>query len=424
MKISRRKFNSALATSLGALAIPPSVIGQNKKRVVIIGGGAGGATAARDIALGSKENIDVTLIDSSASYTSCFYSNLYLGGFRSFDSITHSYDALKSDLNINVVQGYATEIDRSSQIVKLDSGQNIAYDRVVVAPGIDIMFDSIAGYSKEAAEFAPHAWQGGSQTSLLRKQMDTLVDGQNIVMVAPPNPYRCPPGPYERASMMAHMIKAKGFKNSRVSILDTKPKFSKQALFSQGWAQHYPDIIEWLPPDVHGGVIGVDAKAGIVETDLDVFEGAVLNIIPAMTAGAIAGNAGLTDESGFCPVDGASMRSRVDDNIFVIGDASIAGAMPKSAFSANSQARIAAMNILGDLTGSAVSSAVYANICWSLISPDNGVKVGALYSADKAGEIVADSTFISEAGESAELRKTTYQESIGWYDSIITDMFG
>ena len=254
--------------------------------------------------------------------------------------------------------------------------------------------------------------------------MDALEDGQNVVIVAPPNPYRCPPGPYERASMMAHMIKEKGFKNSVVSVLDVKPKFSKQALFTEGWQEHYPDIIEWLPPDIHGGITNVDAEAGVVETDLDTFEAAVINIIPAMKAGAIAGNSGLTDDSGYCPVDGASMRSRRDESVFVIGDASIAGAMPKSGFSANSQAKIAVMNVLADLTGSEVTPAQFANVCWSLISTDNAVKVGAFYSADKNGDIVADSTFISEAGEDDALRTTTYQESVGWYAGITADMFG
>lgn len=422
MKINRRCFNLILASSVGAIVTPIPVIGQSKPHVVVVGGGAGGATAARYIA--ASNEVEVTLIDSSETYTSCFYSNLYLGGFRTFESITHSYENLKTSYGINVVNGYVTSIDRDTRVIKLASGETFKYDKAVVAPGIALQYTSMPGYSEEAAEIAPHAWQGGQQTELLRKKMDALVDGQNIVMVPPPNPYRCPPGPYERASMMAHMIKAKGFTNSRVTILDTKPKFSKQGLFSQEWARLYPDIIEWFPPDVHGGITGINASAGLVETDLDAFEGALLNVIPAMTAGIVADNSGLTDDSGFCPVDGASMRSRIDENIFVVGDASIAGAMPKSAYSANSQARVAAINILGELTGSKVSRAAYANICWSLISRDNGVKVGASYSADDAGEIMADSTFISQAGESPEVRKTTYEESISWYDSIIADAFG
>ena len=223
--------------------------------------------------------------------------------------------------------------------------------------------------------------------------------------------------------MMAHVIKSRGFKNSQIIILDPKPKFSKQALFQEGWEKHYPGMIEWYGPDVHGGIVNVDAKAGIVETDLDEFSGAVLNIIPQQKAGSIAFAAGLTDDTGYCPIDATSMRSTIDDNIFVIGDASIAGAMPKSGFSANSQAKVAALAIRNDLTGLSIDAAVYSNTCWSLSAADDGVKVGASYEAID-GKITSTSTFISKPGESSELRETTYLESLGWYSAISVDMFG
>jgi len=224
--------------------------------------------------------------------------------------------------------------------------------------------------------------------------------------------------------MMAHLLSSKGFENSRIFILDPKEKFSKQSLFSEGWEKHYPGMIEWFSPDVHGGILGVDAQAGTVETDLDTFEGALLNIIPAQKAGAIATTSGLTDESGFCPVDAQSMRSEIDENIFVIGDASIAGDMPKSGFSANSQAKVAAMTIRSELLSSKLYPASYANVCWSLISLADGVKVGAHYAPGDDGRISSTSTFISQPGETAEVRKATYQESVGWYASITKDMFG
>ena len=242
-------------------------------------------------------------------------------------------------------------------------------------------------------------------------------------MVAPPNPYRCPPGPYERASMMAHVLKAKGHTGAKIVILDPKPKFSKQGLFAEGWEKHYPGMVEWYGPDVHGGIKGVDPAAGTVQTDFDTFKGALVNVIPAQRAGAIAAEAGLTDASGFCPIDPASMRSKVDDAIFVVGDASIAGDMPKSAFSANSQAKVAAMTIRGDLTGSRTFPARYSNTCWSLIETDDGVKVGAQYSpAD--GKIASTTSFVSQTGEPADLRRDNYGESVGWYESITTDIFG
>ncbi|NND90791.1 MAG: FAD-dependent oxidoreductase, partial [Granulosicoccus sp.] len=387
-------------------------------------GGAGGATAARYLAKDAEDQLDITLIDDSDTYTTCFYSNLYLGDFRNFESITHRYDTLASDYGISMKTARAMSVDRQAREVVLGDGSRVPYDRLLLSPGIDLQYDSVPGYSEADAQIAPHAWQGGSQTQLLKQKLDALQNGQNIVMVAPPNPYRCPPGPYERVSMMAHVLKSKGFTDSRIYILDPKDKFSKQALFSDGWAKYYPETIEWFSPDVHGGILSVDANAGTVETDFDTFKGDLLNIIPAQTAGAIAVEAGLTNESGFCPIDADSMRSSTDENIFVIGDASVAGAMPKSAFSANSQAKVAAMTIRADLLSSRLFPAKYSNTCWSLIATDDGVKVGASYSPGEDGQIQSTSTFISQTDEDSATRKATYEESISWYSAITTDMFG
>lgn len=419
-KLNRRQFNTLLGAGAASLAMPFTSRAQAKPKVVVVGGGAAGATAARYIAQDS--GIDVTLISASDSYTTCFFSNLYLGGFRTFDSITHSYDKLAAG-GVDVKIGFAEGVDTVGRTVSLKDGSTVSYDRLVVAPGIDLKYDSVPGYSAADAEVAPHAWQAGPQTQLLKTKLDALENGQHVVMVPPTNPYRCPPGPYERVSMMAHMMKSRGLNDSKVIILDPKPKFSKQGLFQEGWTKHYDGMIEWYGPDVHGGIVNVDAAAGTVETDLDTFEGAVLNVIPAQKAGSIAFAAGLTNDTGFCPIDATSMRSTTDENIYVIGDASIAGAMPKSGFSANSQAKVAAMNVRGDLTGASVSAATYSNTCWSLIATDDGVKVGANYEAVD-GKIASTSKFISATGEDAELRKTTYMESVGWYAGISTDMFG
>lgn len=424
VKLSRRRFGSILGLGTAALVVPNPLLGQSKPRVVVVGGGAGGATAARYLAKDSEGQLDVTLIEDSETYTSCFYSNLYIGGFRTFDSITHRYDKLVSDYGITMKKGRAVDIDRQARNVVMNDGTRVAYDRLVLSPGIELIYDSVPGYSEEDSNLAPHAWQAGPQTELLKQKLDALENGQDIVMVTPANPYRCPPGPYERVSMMAHMLTSKGFTDSSIYILDPKSKFSKQGLFTAGWEQYYPGMIEWLSPEIHGGILAVDAIAGTVETDLDTFEGALLNIIPAQQAGAIASVAGLSNESGFCPIEADSMRSTVDENVFVIGDASIAGAMPKSGFSANSQAKVAAMTIRGDLLSSRVFPARYSNTCWSLIATDDGVKVGASYAPGDDGTIQSTSTFISQGDEDAALRKVTYEESVGWYSSIITDMFG
>jgi len=324
---------------------------------------------------------------------------------------------------VKVVHELATAIDRDKKEVVLAGGKRVPYDRLLVAPGIDIKYDSVPGYSEAAAEIMPHAWKPGPQTQLLVKKLNALKDGDQIVMIAPPNPYRCPPGPYERASMFAHVLKKKGYKKSRIVILDPKPAFSKQGVFAEGWENHYPGMIEWQDPKMHGGIKGVDAKTGSVMTDLSDYKAALVNVIPAQWAGKIARDANLTNASGYCPIDAASMKSTVDPNIFVVGDASIAGEMPKSAFSANSQAKVAAMVIRSELTQSRAFPARYSNTCWSLIAPDDDIKVGASYEP-KDGVIKASSTFVSQKGESADLRKQNYKESVDWYNGITADIFG
>ena len=420
---TRRTALWTLGAGAAALGMPSILRAETKPRVVVLGGGAGGATAARYIAKDSKGALDVTLIDAAEKFTTCFFSNLYLGGFRDFDSITHGYDTLESSYGIAKVTAYATAIDRNAKQVILADGGKVPYDRLVVSPGISLLYDSVPGYSEALSEAAPHAWKAGRQTQILKEKLDALEDGQNVVMLPPPNPYRCPPGPYERASMMAHLLSSKGLTNSKVVILDVKEKFSKKGLFLEGWENHYPGMVEWYGPDIHGGIKHVDVAGGTVETDLDTFKGALLNIIPAQRAGEIAQIAGLTDDSGFCPIDPASMRSQADPNIFVIGDASIAGDMPKSAFSANSQAKVASMTVRADLLGSKLFPAKYANTCWSLIATDDSVKVGGQY-APGDGKIASTAGFISQMHEEPERRQANYEESVGWYKGIVSDMFG
>ncbi|WP_319774658.1 NAD(P)/FAD-dependent oxidoreductase [Breoghania sp.] len=421
--LSRRQFGLLAGAAITTLAAPSIVRASGVPKVVVVGGGPGGATTARYIAKDARDAVDVTLIDANPRYTTCFFSNLYLAGMRSFESITHGYDALEANYGISFVNARAAAVERDAKEVVLADGSRVPYDRLVIAPGIDVIHESVPGYSRQAEEIMPHAWKAGPQTQLLKQRLDALEDGQQIVMVAPPNPYRCPPGPYERASMFAHVLKARGHTRSRIIILDYKPKFSKQALFAEGWEEFYPGMIEWYGPDVHGGILGVDPEAGTVETDFDTFTGALVNVIPAQKAGIIAREAGLADDSGFCPIDAASMRSALDDSIFILGDASIAGAMPKSAFSANSQAKVAAMNVRGDLVGSKIFPARFTNTCWSLIETDNAVKVGGQYAPGADG-IASTSTFISQIHEPADLRKTNAEEAVGWYQGITADIFG
>ena len=423
--LSRRRFTHLAGASLAVAATPlaaPAAIGQAKPKLVVIGGGPGGGTAARYAAKDSKGAVDVTLIEPQKNFTTCFFSNLYVGGFRDFKSITHNYDKVKKE-GVKVVASWADKIDRDKKEVVLAGGKRVAYDKLLVAPGIDLKWDSVPGYSEKVAEQMPHAWKAGPQTQLLVKRLNALKDGDMIVMIAPPNPYRCPPGPYERISMFAHVLKKKGFKKSKIIILDPKDAFSKQGLFMEGWEKHYPGMIEWQDPKVHGGIKGLDVKTNSVKTDLSTYKAGLVNVIPAQMAGKIARDAGLTNQSGWCPIDPASMKSKVDPNIYIVGDASIAGDMPKSGFSANSQAKVAAMAIRGELTGSRVFPARYNNTCWSLIATDDDVKVGGAYEPAE-DKIKAASTFISQKGEAADLRKQNFKESVDWYNGIVADIFG
>lgn len=424
MSFDRRQFLGGSTVFAGAMIFgAPAVLGQAKPRVVVIGGGAGGATAAKYIAKDSNGAIAVTLVEPNAQYQTCFHSNLYLGGFRDYASITHNYSALKKKHSVNVVKDRAGKIDREKKEVILASGKKLPYDRLVVSPGIDLKYDSVPGWSEAAEQTMPHAWKPGAQTLLLRKRLDAVPNGGVVVMVAPPNPYRCPPGPYERVSMMAHALKKARKDRCKIFVIDPKETFSKQALFQEGWEKHYKGMVEWLGPKVHDGLKSVDPKTNTVVTGFETYKNAALvNVIPAQMAGAIARDAQLANASGFCAIDPASMQSAVDKNIYVLGDASIAGDMPKSAFSANSQAKVAAMKIRGELTSSKTFDARYTNTCWSLIETDDCVKVGGAYEP-KDGKIAASSTFVSQTKESADLRKQTQAENMGWYAGITADIF-
>lgn len=418
--ITRRGFAAGSLAAAGLLAAPAVLRAQAKPRLVVIGGGPAGATVAKYVARDSQGAIDVTLVEPLDKFVTCFHSNLFLGGFRDFASITHPYKL--APYGVKHVRQTASAIDRDKKQVRLADGSTLDYDRLVVAPGIDLKFDSVPGYSEAAAEIMPHAWKPGAQTELLKKQLDSLSDGATIVMLAPPNPYRCPPGPYERVSCMAHVLKSKGHSKSRIVVIDPKDKFSKMALFQEGWQKHYPGMVEWMDPQMHGGVKSVDPKANTVTTDLETIKANLVNVIPAQMAGKIARDAGLANQTGFCPIDATNMKSDQDPNVFVLGDAAIAGAMPKSAFAANSQAKVVAMAVRGELANARTFPARYANTCWSIIETDDTVKVGGRYEP-KDGKIAEVEGFVSKTGESADIRKQTTDENMGWYSGIVADIF-
>ena len=267
----------------------------------------------------------------------------------------------------------------------------------------------------------PHAWQGGPQTQLLRRQIEAMEQGGLFILAAPPDPYRCPPGPYERVCSIAHHFKEHN-PSAKILILDAKEKFSKQGLFEEAWAKHYDGMIEWVPGEFGGKVIAVEPTAMTVTTEDETHQAAAANIVPRQAAGDIAHRAGLTDESGWCPIAPATMQSRMNPDIHVVGDACIAGDMPKSAFSANSQAKVCAMAVRSALTGAQAFAPRFRNVCWSTLAPEDAVKIGANYEAT-ADKIASIEGFISEVGESADIRAQTRAEAEAWYAGIIADVF-
>jgi NADPH-dependent 2,4-dienoyl-CoA reductase/sulfur reductase-like enzyme len=421
MTLNRRTFLGTSAAASLTLAAPMvQAASHGKPRVVVVGGGAGGATAARYIAKDSKGEIDVMLIEPTRTYYTCFFSNLYLGGIKDIADIGHSYGTLAAS-GVNVVHDWAVGVDRDAKTVALAGGGSVPYDKLILSPGIDFVDGAVEGWDLSAQNAMPHAYKAGSQSELLKAQLMAMPEGGTFAMVAPPNPFRCPPGPYERVSMVAHFLKANN-PTAKIIVADPKPKFSKQSLFEEGWGNHYSGMIDWIGDDFGGGNVSVDPEAMTVSIDGEVTNVDVCNMIPAMKAGRIAEMAGVTD-GNWAPVNAADMSSKADGDIYVLGDASQQGDMPKSGFSANSQAKVCANAVRGALTGSKVFPAKFSNTCWSLIDTNDGVKVGATYEATDE-KIAKVDGFISKVGETAELRKTTYEESEGWYAGITADMFG
>jgi len=421
MTLNRRKF-MAVGTVAAASLSAPAVLGQGagRPRVVVIGGGSGGATAARYIAKDSDGAIDVTLVEPSRSYYTCYFSNLYIGGFTDLEEISHSYGTLAAKYGINVVHDWALDVDRDAKTVRLAGGETVPYDKLILSPGIDFVEDAVPGWSLAEQNRMPHAYKAGSQSELLKAQIMAMPEGGRFAMVAPPNPYRCPPGPYERVSMVAHVLKERN-PTAKILIVDPKDKFSKQALFEEGWQRHYSGMIERIGPDFGGGNTSVDPEVMTIDIDGMVERVDVCNVIPAQKAGHIAEMAGVT-HGNWAPVNAADMSSTVDPDIHVLGDAAAQGDMPKSGFAANSQAKVCAMAVRGALTDSRVFPAKFTNTCWSLIAEEDGVKVGATYEATE-GKIAKVDGFISQTGEDAATRKATYEESVGWYSGITSDMF-
>ena len=427
--LTRRHFiqlstGIAVASAIGF----PLIVQGAKKQVVVIGGGAGGATAAKFIAK-ADASIEVTLIEANKEYHTCFMSNEVLGGEREINSLKFGYEGLAKH-GVKVIHSKVTGINPTAKKVTTEAG-DLSYDSLIVSPGVEMKWGAIKGYDEGVIEKIPHAWKAGPQTVLLKKQLEAMKNGGVVIIASPPNPYRCPPGPYERASQIAHYLKQHKPK-SKVIILDAKDNFSKQPLFTQAWKELYGfetdnSMIEWIPASKEGKVVRVDAKKMAVYSGEmeDEHKAAVINIIPPQTAGKIAIDADLADESGWCPVDKKTFASKKHKDIYIIGDACDATKMPKSGYAANSQAKVCALAVVAALQGKEVGTPSYVNTCYSLVAPEYGISVADVYHLE--GEVITPvkgAGGVSAQDAPAEYRKREAVYAHSWFKNITQDMFG
>lgn len=424
MKATRRAFLGLSAAAAAAAALwPVRALAQGAApRVVVIGGGFAGASCARALRQAAPR-VAVTLIEPNPTFTACPFSNAVVAGLRELPAQRFTYERVAAD-GVTIARALATGVDPAARAVTLADGARLPYDRLVLAPGIDIRWGALPGYDEAAAAQLPHAWRAGEQTLLLRRQLEAMPDGGLVVISAPANPFRCPPGPYERASLIAHYLKTKK-PRSKLIILDAKDVFSKQRLFQAAWAELYPGLLEWVPLSKGGNVTSVDPGTRTLVTDFGRHQAQVANVIPPQKAGRIAEVAGVADRTGWCPIDPATFESTLQAGIHVIGDAAIAGAMPKSAFAANSQAKTCAAAVAQLLAGAVPSTPKLINTCYSLVAPDYGISVAGVYQPS-GGQLVdvPGSGGVSPADAPRATRAAEAALAEAWFRTITGEVFG
>jgi sulfide dehydrogenase [flavocytochrome c] flavoprotein chain len=420
--LSRREFCGAAAVGAAALAFPRPSFAQSAARIVVVGGGFGGASCARALKQ-IDPKLQVTLVEPNRTFTACPFSNTVIAGLRSIEQQQFTYDKIAAD-GVTVIAQAATRIDPQARTAGLADGTSLAYDRLVLAPGIDLRFDALPGYDEAAAAKMPHAWKAGEQTLLLRKQLEAMDDGGLVVIAAPANPYRCPPGPYERACLIAYYLKTKK-PRSKLLILDAKDAFSKQRLFQNAWKELYPGLVEWISLSQGGKVNAVDSSTNTLITDFGNHTAQVANVIPPQRAGRIAGIAGVADNTGWCAIDPVTFESKSVPNIHVIGDACIAGTMPKSAFSANAQAKACAGAVATLIAGGAPAAPKLINTCYSLAAPGYGFSVAGVYHP-KNGLLaeVEGSGGVSPADAPRDFRASEAVFAQSWFETTTAEVFG
>ncbi|MBF5006135.1 NAD(P)/FAD-dependent oxidoreductase [Diaphorobacter caeni] len=430
--MQRRELLKASASvgALGSLAAltgcagGASTSGAAKAKVVVVGGGYGGATAAKYVRMLSGQKIDVTLVEPQEQFVSCPLSNLVLGGSKSIGDLSTSYSALESRHGVRRVKDWVKSIDAAKKTVQLAGGQTLPYDKLILSPGIDLMWSGVEGL--EAANKSGQilqAWKAGPETVALRKQLESMKDGGVYALTIPEAPYRCPPGPYERASQIAHYFKQHKPK-SKVLILDANQDVtSKGPLFKKYWADNYKGIIEYRPEHK---AVAVDAKAGVVKFDVqnDV-RADVLNVLPPMRAGAIAVQSGLaTANARWCLVNYQTFESTIAKDVHIIGDSiQIAPAMPKSGHMANAHAKVAAAAVVAQLTGLEIAAnPMLTNTCYSYVSDKQVIHVASVHlydAAEKTYKTVPGSGGVSAAASDLEgVYAWNWAQNI-WADSLM-----
>jgi NADPH-dependent 2,4-dienoyl-CoA reductase/sulfur reductase-like enzyme len=416
-----------LALGAAALAAPAPLRAQTAMRLLVVGGGFGGASAA-SFARRAYPEVQVTLVEPQAQFVTCPYGNLLLGGERQLGQITHSYDGLRAR-GVTVIQDRAAGIDAAARTVRLAGGPTLAYDRLILSPGIALRWGAIEGYDEAAAATMPHAWipGDGSQTLLLRRQLEAMPEGGVVGIAIPANPFRCPPGPYERISMVAHYLK-RHKPRAKILALDAKEAFSKQGLFQDGWRALYGDMIEWVPANRDGRVVKVDVAERVLETEFGTRHKVdVANVIPPQSAAAIAREAGLVNETGWVPVDTRSFEARAAAGIHVIGDANIPGPMPKSGYVAHTTAKQAVAAAVALHRGQPVPEGIYFNTCYSHVGQDYGISIVGIFRPNAEGTAIAEvpnSGGVSPRGDLPQQRRLEAIYADAWYASITAAMFG
>ena len=431
MNFSRR----ALLAATPLLAAPRLAAAQTGSqtgtgRVIIIGGGFGGASAAR-FARDNFPGLDVTLIERSRRFTTCPYGNLVLAGRRDMASITFGYERLAAR-GVRVVHQSVTAVDAARKRVRLADNAEVPYDRLIMSPGIDLRWGAIEGYDEAASARMPHGWIPALQPiTLLRQQLEAMPDGGVFLMTIPDNPFRCPPGPYERISMIADYLK-RAKPRSKIIALDAKNGFSKQPLFQDAWEELYPGMVEWRGASNDGRVMRVNPRDMEVETEFgDKLKGAVINVIPPQMAAGIAREAGLANASGWCPVKPLTFESTQVPDIHVLGDATIAAPMPKSGFAASSHAKQAVACIAASLAGRPPPPAAYFNTCYSHVGADYGISIVGVFrgTPERLVEVEGSGGISPRNATMTPARRVEHRrlEAIyadGWYEAITDEMFG